>query len=223
MAKVVMALSGGMDSTTLLAFLLSKGHQVECLNFTYGSKHNQYECISAENVAIHYNVPYKLIDLSKAFEGFKSNLLKTGDEIPEGHYEQDNMSLTVVPGRNTIFASIMYGYAESIRADYISLGVHAGDHAIYADCRIEYIKALDTLIYLASNKTVQVIAPFLEINKYGILQLGYPLNVQYEITRTCYKDQILSCGKCGSCTERLEAFQLLGIEDPIQYAYKEIV
>ena len=214
---VVMGLSGGMDSTTVLDKLVYQGFDVVCLGFTYGSKHNQYENIAAENVAKHYKVHYKLIDLTVVFDGFKSNLLKTGGDIPEGHYEQDNMSLTVVPGRNTIFASILLGAAESIGASKIALGVHQGDHAIYPDCRVEYIKALDTLLYLASDKKVEIITPFLHTNKIGILDFGIKNAVPYHLTRTCYKEQELSCGICGSCNERIEAFATRGIQDSIQY------
>jgi len=218
--KIVQALSGGMDSTTVLGRLLADGHEVHCLNFTYGSKHNQYECAAAKNVAQHYNVPYQLIDLSTAFSGFKSNLLKTGGEIPEGHYEQENMVLTVVPGRNTIFAAILMGYAESIGAERIALGVHQGDHAIYPDCRLEYIQALDALVKLATEGKVQVATPYLHTDKIGIINDGMTINVPYHLTRTCYKDESISCGRCGSCTERIEGFQKNGIKDPIEYSIK---
>ncbi len=219
--KVVMGLSGGMDSSTMLAYLLNMGYEVYCLNFTYGSKHNKYEIKSAELIADHYKVPYRLIDLTAAFEGFKSNLLLSGGEIPEGHYTDETMSKTVVPGRNTIFASIMMGYAESVDAGKIALGVHQGDHAIYPDCRQDYVKALDTLVYLASDRKVEVIAPFLDTDKIGICRVGLDLNVPYELTRTCYKDQEKSCGVCGSCRERLEAFEENNIDDPIPYENQE--
>lgn len=215
--KMVCSLSGGMDSATVLGILKEQDVDVHCLNFTYGSKHNQYECAAAEKLAKYYNVPYHLVDLTTPFSLFNSNLLKSGGEIPEGHYEQENMKLTVVPGRNTIFSAILMGYAESIGAEAIALGVHQGDHAIYPDCRVEYIKALDTTLYLASDRKVHIITPVLMTDKTGILEMGYALGVPYELTRTCYKNQELSCGKCGSCTERLEAFQNIGKEDPIKY------
>ena len=215
--KVIQALSGGLDSETVLAYLLNDGHEVHCLNFTYGSKHNSYECAAAKQIAKYYNVPYTLIDMTNTFQHFKSNLLKSGGEIPEGHYNDKNMTLTIVPGRNTIFSSILMGYAESIDANAIALGVHLGDHHIYPDTRKEYIKALDTLIYLASDKKVEVITPFVNIDKIGIVKRGLELNVPYELSRTCYKDQPLSCSKCASCLERLEAFKLNGAQDPIQY------
>lgn len=215
--RIVSALSGGMDSTTVLARLLADGHEVHCLNFTYGSKHNQYECMSAEAVADYYDVSYKLIDLSNIFENFQSNLLKSGGEIPEGHYEQENMKLTVVPGRNTIFSGILMGYAQSIGASAIALGVHQGDHEIYPDCRIEYINSLRTTICLATEGEVDIYTPYLHTNKIGIIKDGLKLNVPYHLTRTCYKDQEISCGVCGSCRERIEGFQENGVKDPIPY------
>jgi len=219
--KIVMALSGGMDSATCLGYFLNQGADVVCLGFTYGAKHNQYENEAATAIAEHYGVPYNRIDLTKTMEGFKSNLLKTGGDIPEGHYTDQSMSLTVVPARNIIFLSIMAGYAESVGAGKISIGIHQGDHAIYADCRTEFYKAMDTAIFLGTDKKVEIVAPFINEDKTGILKIGLDINVPYHLTRTCYKDQPLSCGKCGSCVERLEAFNNIGLNDPIKYELLE--
>jgi len=216
-AKAVMGLSGGMDSATVLAWLVDQGFEVHALNFIYGSKHNKYEQKCAEALAKHFGASYTLFDLTEAFKVMKSNLLQSGGEIPEGHYSHESMSLTVVPGRNTIFASIMCGVAESIGAEHIALGVHQGDHDIYPDCRTEYVKSLDTTLYLASGHKVNVIAPFMFTDKIGILEYGFDAKVPYDLTRTCYKDQELSCGKCGSCNERIEAFATHNQMDPVAY------
>mgnify|MGYP000164370577 CR=1 FL=1 len=222
--KIVMGLSGGMDSATLLGILLEQGHQVHCCIFYYGSKHNQYEITAAEDVIGDYqNKEFPVIehhiDISTVMKDFSSNLLLTGGEIPEGHYQAENMGKTVVPARNLIFASIMAGLAESIQAKNVALGIHQGDHHIYPDCRVEFAKALDTTVFLSSDKKVEITAPLLAENKTSILRKGYSLDppVPYHLTRTCYKNQPISCGKCGSCIERLEAFNKLSRPDPIEY------
>lgn len=226
--KVVIGLSGGLDSTTLLGLLLDQGFEVHCCSFTYGSKHNSYEGQAAEKIVEYYkNLKYPIvhykIDLTQAFSHFQSDLLKTGGAIPEGHYNGDNMRSTVVPGRNMIMASIMAGLAESIGAEKIALGVHQGDHNIYPDCRREFIKAFDSAVYLSSDRKVEIITPLLDDDKASILMKGLFLNpsVPYYLTRTCYKDQQLSCGCCGSDVERLTAFYENEMEDPISYENKE--
>ncbi len=230
MKKVVIGLPGGMDSTTLLGLLFnpkSKYDNIHCCRFSYGSTHNQYENEAAKNIIKFYQylngncrVSDHFIDISSVMKGFQSHLLlSSAGEIPEGHYNDKSMKKTVVPGRNLIFASVLAGLAESIGAQEIALGIHQGDHHIYPDCRKEFAKALDTLIYLSSDRKVEVLAPFIEKNKESILRIGYSLNipVPYDLTRTCYKNQPLSCGKCGSCIERIEAFQRIGKTDPIAY------
>jgi 7-cyano-7-deazaguanine synthase len=228
MQKIVMGLSGGMDSATLLGILLEQGLEVHCCTFFYGSKHNVYENRAAADLVMHYQglgfpVFGYYFDLSNAFKHSKSALLLTGGEIPEGHYEAESMKQTVVPGRNLIFSATMASLAESIGAASIALGVHSGDHAIYPDCRPAFIQSLDLTIQLSTEGKVKVITPLLNDNKASILKKGYLLSkpVPYHLTRTCYKEQELSCGKCGSCQERLEAFKLVGKKDPIQYEDNE--
>lgn len=215
--KVIVSLSGGLDSTTVLADALDFGHTVEAVGFFYGSKHNPFENEAAARIAAHYNVSFRLIDLSHAMNGFRSNLLSGQGEIPEGHYEQANMDLTVVPGRNIIFISILSGLAWSLGADRVWLGIHKGDHAIYEDCRADFYNAMDRAIQLGTGGRVSLFAPFLNTDKAGIVARGSKLNVPYEMTRTCYKEQGVACGKCGSCVERREAFALNGFIDPIVY------
>lgn len=223
--KIVMGLSGGMDSTTLLGILLEQGYEVHCCNFIYGSKHNEFERKAAEKIVNYYMlkgfpIVWYPFDLTAAFTGFQSNLLLTGEEIPEGNYNDVNMKKTVVPGRNLIFASIMAGLAESIGAEAIALGVHSGDHAIYPDCRPDFIKHLHHAIRESSDQKVSVLAPLLHDNKTSIIKIGTTLNTPtpYELTRTCYKHQEYACGKCGSCNERIEAFANNNLIDPIVYA-----
>lgn len=223
--KVVMGLSGGMDSTTLLGLLLEQGYQVHACTFKYGSKHNPYENDAAEKVIEYYreqgfDIKDYFFDLTGILGNLNSALLASNEEdIPEGHYADENMRKTVVPGRNMMFSSVMSSLAESIGAEMIALGVHSGDHFIYPDCRTEFVKSLDTTVFLSTDGQVSVTAPFRSDDKESILRIGYSLNPQvpYHLTRTCYKPQPVSCGKCGSCNERLEAFENIGKEDPVNY------
>ena len=220
-----MGLSGGMDSATLLGMLLNEGAKVHVCNFQYGSKHNEYERLAMMQLLAYYNHQYEQhiylhsFNLRDTFRHTQSNLLKSGGPIPDGQYVYTSMRKTVVPGRNLIFSSIMAGLAESIGASEIALGVHSGDHVIYPDCRPEFIGALRETVHASSEGKVTVSTPLLALDKHGILKIGYalPLPIPYQHTRTCYKDQLISCGKCGSCVERLEAFKLIGKKDPIQY------
>ena len=219
--KTVISLSGGLDSGVMLGMLMALGHEVHAVTFDYGSKHGQYEIDAAKRLVAFYMVPHQVIDVRGIFAGFNSALLKVdGRPIPEGHYEDKSMSLTVVPGRNMIFASILAGLAESLGYDAVSLGIHAGDHAIYPDCRPGFKAAMNKAIGAATEYKVDLYAPFLEMSKGQIVAEGLEYNIPFRLTRTCYKDQPLPCGKCGSCTERLEAFAFAGIQDPVDYATK---
>jgi 7-cyano-7-deazaguanine synthase len=217
--KVVLGLSGGMDSATLCGYYLDKGYQVVPVSFNYGSKHNPYEIEMARKLADYWGLNIQYINLDFINSLFKSNLLSSGGEIPEGHYQQENMSQTVVPGRNIIFASIMAGYAWSIGAEIVAIGAHLGDHAIYDDCRAGFNAAMNAALIAGTGDRVRLEVPFQYLDKTGILKVGYGLKnpVPYELTRTCYKEQELSCGCCGSCQERLEAFKNIGVKDPIRY------
>ena len=216
--KALISLSGGMDSATVLGLALSKGIECTGIGFAYGSKHSIYELEMAQRLCSYYLIPFKIINLVQAMRDFKSALLVSGDEIPEGHYEDESMSQTVVPCRNMIFASILAGLAESTGSEEIHLGIHAGDHAIYPDCRPMFLESMDTTIRHATENKVKLVAPFINMDKGGILAAGLSLGVPYLHTRTCYKNQEVACGKCGSCQERLEAFASVNKIDPIEYA-----
>ena len=203
-----------MDSTAVLAYLIDQGDEVECFGFEYGSKHNPYEQEAARAVASFYRVPFTLIDLSAITPHLQSNLLKSGGSIPEGHYNDKSMSLTVVPGRNIIFLSILAGIAWSRQASKIAIGIHQGDHAIYPDCRLSFFAAMSDAVTEGTDGKVEILAPFIRFDKGGIVKWGLEHEVPFHLTRTCYKDQPTACGKCGSCQERLEAFTNNNVKDP---------
>ncbi len=229
MIKAIVSLSGGMDSASLLGLVcqMYKPEEVLAVSFRYPSKHNPYEQKAADAVAHYFGVRHDCIDVSDAFSGIKSHLFCAGGPIPEGDYEEDSMRQTVVPGRNSIFATILMGMAESYAEEHIVtvyLGVHAGDHHIYPDCRLEWVQAMARVYILATEGRVILSTPFIHDTKASIIKRGRILvkPVPYEMTRTCYKNQEVACGKCGSCQERLEAFHLNNLPDPLPYESREI-
>lgn len=217
MKKIIVSLSGGIDSTVTLALAIQQGYECLPVIFRYGSKHGFYESNAAIRIATYYKIIPHIIELASVMKGFKSNLMNDGGDIPEGHYEDESMSKTVVPGRNIIFISILSGLAWSIGAEEVWIGIHGGDHLIYPDCRPEFYYAMRRAIELGTDERIELIAPFLHKKKSDVIKQGIELKAPFELTRTCYKEQELACGKCGSCVERLEAFSINGIKDPIKY------
>jgi 7-cyano-7-deazaguanine synthase len=211
-------LSGGMDSTTALAYSKNKGLNISnAVHFQYGSKHNAKELIAAHEISKIYKLKLRVISLEFINQLFKSDLLKSGSDVPEGHYEDPSMKRTVVPFRNGIMLSIASGLAESLDADSVILGNHAGDHAIYPDCREDFVTAMGSAIALGTYKKIKLESPFVKMSKSEIVALGSLINVPYEHTWSCYKGGQKHCGKCGTCYERIEAFQKAGVKDPTVY------
>jgi len=215
--KAVIILSGGMDSATLLAKMHHEGNVIQTLTFDYGSKHNEVEIAYAEKLAQHYSIPNQVIELPFINELFKSDLLKSGGEIPKGHYKDKTMRSTVVPFRNGIMLSIAVGYAESIGFETVGIGSHSGDHAIYPDCRSTFISWMRQAAIQGTYAKISIYAPFIQITKSHIVKIGDQLGVLYEKTWSCYKDGAVHCGKCGTCVERKEAFKEAGVKDPTTY------
>jgi 7-cyano-7-deazaguanine synthase len=215
--KVVCVLSGGMDSTTLLYDLVSKHFDVYPLTFDYGQKHNK-EIEFARKSSEKLGLEHMVVDISsiqKLLQG--SSLMVGGEDIPEGHYEQENMKSTVVPNRNMIMLSLSIGYAISIGANEVYYAAHGGDHAIYPDCRPIFVERMQDAAEVCDYEKIKIKAPYLKKSKGEIAKRGKKLKVPYEDTWTCYKGLDKACGKCGSCVERLEAFEFAGIEDPLEY------
>jgi len=218
MKRCVAIVSGGIDSITLYYYLKNKEYNVDILSFDYGAKHNAKELPMIEKHIIKCEDTHIIIPLEFINEHFNSSLLKSGEDIPEGHYEDENMKSTVVPFRNGIMLSIAIGYAESKGISKVFLGSHAGDHAIYPDCRSIFTKAMSMAGTLGTYNEVQVVSPFNDLTKADIVSIGYGLNIKYENTWSCYKGKNVHCGVCGTCVERKEAFALSNLKDPTVYA-----
>jgi len=256
----VLSLSGGMDSSSLLLHLLATGHEVTCLSFDYGQKHKvELERVTSlveyinndvkENIKINGDsfpgVKHQIIKLDGLSQLLNSSLVEGGTDVPEGHYAEENMKATVVPNRNKIFASIIQAVALSIAEQNnaectIAMGIHAGDHSIYPDCRQEFRDADFEAFKLGNwgSEKVTISTPFLQVDKFDILkhglecceQLGLDFDEVYKRTNTSYKPipiisalnmdivQWYSDYKSAASVERIEAFIKLGRPDPVAYA-----
>ena len=218
MKKAVIIASGGVDSTTLLYDILNQGYEVFALSVNYNQKHaKELEFIA--KTCKKLNIPHKVVDLSILGRELSPNSALTSEkiEIPDGDYKEENMKLTVVPNRNMILLSLAVSYAISIGAKKVFYGAHAGDHAIYPDCRKEFVDAARRAVRLADWEPVELEAPYLDMDKGDIVIKGKGLGVDYSLTWTCYKGMAKACGMCGACRERIEAFRKAEIEDPIEY------
>jgi 7-cyano-7-deazaguanine synthase len=213
---VVVIYSGGMDSFTLLHLALARGYKVHALSFDYGQRHvRELEC--AERVCAEMSIPHKVIDI-RALAGVMAGSALTSDvAVPEGHYEEESMKATVVPNRNMILLSLATGYAVTAGAVAVWYGAHGGDHAIYPDCRPEFVAKMDAVCRVANYEPIAIEAPFMEFGKGAILAEGVKLGLDYSKTWTCYNGRDKACGRCGSCVERLEAFAENGLSDPLAY------
>jgi len=217
MEKVVAIYSGGMDSTALLYHLREEGYDVAALSVDYGQTHRR-ELDSARKICESIGLRHEIADLRGITHLLGGNsLTDTSIEVPEGHYAAENMKATVVPNRNMIMLSVAIGYAITLRAPYVAYGAHAGDHTIYPDCRPEFAAAVNTVAMLADWHQVELLRPFIRLTKAEIVKRGAELNVPFRLTWSCYKGGGAHCGRCGTCVERREAFQLAGITDPTEY------
>jgi len=215
--KAVVLLSGGLDSVTALYHVQQSLEVVGALSFDYNSKHNHKEIPFAVWHCQKLGIPYQIINLDFISRLFKSDLLISGGDIPEGHYEDESMKSTVVPFRNGIMLAIAAGYAESIEASGLVIAAHAGDHAIYPDCREDFMSPMEEAIHHGTYNQVQVFRPFIEMTKTQIVSCGDELGVDFKMTWSCYKGGEIHCGLCGTCVERREAFKDAGVADPTPY------
>ncbi|HRQ90450.1 MAG TPA: 7-cyano-7-deazaguanine synthase QueC [Bacteroidia bacterium] len=215
--KVVVLVSGGMDSVTALHAAAREHEVVAGLSFDYGSKHNHRELPYAAHHCGLLSVAHETVSLGFMDRLFQSDLLKSGGDIPEGHYEAENMKQTVVPFRNGIMLAVAAGYAESVGAGGLVIAAHSGDHAIYPDCREEFMAPMAAAIRAGTYADIEVLRPFIAERKEGIAAIGARLGIDFSTTWSCYKGGERHCGKCGTCVERKEAFALAGLDDPTVY------
>ena len=240
--KAVISLSGGLDSTCLLMHLLANGYdEIRAYSFDYGQKHSVELKKVKKNIKFlqrkGYNIEHQVINVRDVFSDSASSLHRGGEAIPKGHYEDETMKSTVVENRNIIFSAIVYGKAlgwanKTGDSVVITLGIHAGDHCIYPDCRPESHEAAKHLFKISNwnSEAVDYIAPFEYIDKGEVLRRGVvamkslgftKANIKSVLknTHTCYNpdEKGRSCGECGSCQERLEAFEKNGMKDPLEY------
>jgi len=206
-----------MDSTALLYHVLAEGHEARAISFNYGQRHAR-ELDSAAAVTRAAGVEHRIVDLSSLTPVLGDNALSGRDtEVPEGHYEEESMKLTVVPNRNMIMLSVAIAWAISSQSDAVAYAAHSGDHAIYPDCRPEFAAAMDQAARLCDWREIELWRPFVAMDKGDIARRGHEVGAPFALTWTCYKGGAVHCGKCGACRERLEAFAKHGLTDPVDY------
>lgn len=215
MKDSIIVVSGGMDSITMLYEY--KDRIAQAVSFHYGSNHNDKELAYAKLHCERLGIPHLIIPLSFIGQYFESSLLQGADAIPEGNYDDENMKSTVVPFRNGIMLAIAAGLAETHHLQYVMLANHSGDHAIYPDCRPEFVDSMSDAIAAGTYEGIRIFAPYTNITKADIARHGKELGIDYSETWSCYKGGEHHCGKCGTCTERIEALRLAGIVDNTVY------
>ncbi len=213
MKDCIIIVSGGMDSVTLMHDY--RDRIALAVTFDYHSRHAEHEIACARWQCQQLGIRHMVLELGFMEQYFRSSLLKNGfEEIPEGHYAEENMKSTVVPFRNGIMLSIVAGLAESEGLQYLLMANHSGDHFVYPDCRPEFVDAMNRAIQAGTTNGVQLLAPYTSWSKRDIALRGQELGIDYSHTYSCYKGGDIHCGKCGTCVERKEA--LAGF-DPTQY------
>ncbi len=211
----VIVLSGGMDSVSLLHDY--KDRIALAVTFDYGSNHNAREIACARENCRRLGVEHLVIPLEFMGRYFNSSLLSGGDAIPEGHYTSENMKSTVVPFRNGIMLAVACGLAESRGLKKVMLANHSGDHAIYPDCRQGFVDAMSEAMRQGTYDSIGIFAPYTSLTKDEIAARGAAAGVDFSLTYSCYKGGERHCGRCGTCVERREAFELAGVADPTLY------
>lgn len=211
----LIVLSGGMDSVTLLHDY--KDRIALAVTFDYGSNHNAREAECAARQAQILGIEHILLPLSFMGKHFKSSLLEGADAVPDADYAEDNMKSTVVPFRNGIMLSVACGLAESRGLRHVMLANHGGDHAIYPDCRPDFIASMSAAMQFGTYLHIDLLAPYTDLTKADIARIGRRLGVDYSLTYSCYRGGERHCGRCATCRERRQAITEAGITDTTDY------
>lgn len=215
--KTVLIYSGGLDSSALLFELVRGGHEVHALSVDYGQRHLR-ELDSAHTLAKRVGVEHRVVDLSSLGALLMGSALTDREvDVPDGHYTEPSMRSTIVPNRNMVLLSLAGAWASAIKAESVSYAAHAGDHAIYPDCRPEFAEKMNEALGLCDWQPLRLDRPFLEIDKAAIVRRGQATGVPFEETWSCYRGETLHCGRCATCIERREAFHVAEIADPTTY------
>lgn len=215
--KSVAIFSGGLDSTVLLHELLHAGDEVLALSIDYGQRH-RIELEYAQRTVQKLGIPWQRADLSAVAPLLAGSSQTSSDiAVPHGHYAEETMKLTVVPNRNMVMLAVAGGWAISVKASRLAYGAHTGDHAIYPDCRPEFVDAMRHALSLADWHQLELYCPFIHLDKAGIVARGAELGVDFASTYSCYEGGQIHCGACGTCVERREAFHKAGVPDPTEY------
>lgn len=218
--KVIVLVSGGLDSVCALYDAASSHQVLAGLTFEYGAKHGPRESPFAAFHCRRLGVRHDTVRLDFIGKHFHSALLQTGGAIPDTHHEAPAMSEVIVPFRNGIFLAAAAGLAQSVGATAVIIAAHAGDHAIFPDCRPEFMDAISGAIRLGTNENIELLRPFIRLSKAQIVERGHSLNADLANTWSCYKGGQNHCGTCGACVERREAFTLAAIPDPTPYDHQ---
>ncbi|CDX53799.1 7-cyano-7-deazaguanine synthase [Mesorhizobium plurifarium] len=216
--KTLVVCSGGLDSVTLAHKVAAEQELTGLVSFDYGQRHSK-ELVFAGLCAERLNVPHRIIDIREIGRGLSGSALTDNVEVPDGHYAEDTMKVTVVPNRNAIMLAIAFGFAAACKSEAVATAVHGGDHFIYPDCRPDFIDAFQMMQDRALDgyANVRLYAPYVNLTKANIVEDGTRRGTPFAQTWSCYKGGNRHCGRCGTCVERREAFHLSGYPDPTDY------
>ncbi len=212
--KIAVLLSGGMDSSVLLAHVVNQGNRAIALSVDYGQRHLR-EIASARIIAESFGVSHEIIALPASL--MAGSVLTGAGSMPHGHYADPSMRKTVVPARNTVLLAVAAAVAVREECQAVAYACHSGDHSIYPDCRPEFVQAFSGVLGVCDYQPIQLVTPFLGLAKSDIVRIGFSLGFEFSLTWSCYEGQELHCGKCGTCFERKEAFAISGLADPTEY------